>query len=125
MAQIRPARRHAGIWIVIAVLLAAALIGTLWVPFYNRLTPTLGDFPFFYWYQLMWVPIVAILGAVAYLLSRLARRGDTAADPPPPPDNGRGEADLHERQRRRVHHRHRLVRSGRAGRLRRRPLARR
>ena len=45
------------------------------MPFYNHLTPTLGDFPFFYWYQLMWVPIVAILAAIAYLLSRLAQRG--------------------------------------------------
>jgi hypothetical protein len=55
--------------------LAAALIGTLWVPFYNHTSPSLGGFPFFYWYQLMWVPIVAILSGVAYLLSKLARRG--------------------------------------------------
>jgi hypothetical protein len=48
------------------------------VPFYNHLTPTLGDFPFFYWYQLMWVPIVAILAAASYLLSRLAQRGNEA-----------------------------------------------
>ena len=78
MAQHRAPRRHAGTWIVIVVLLAASLIGTLWVPFYNRLTPTLGDFPFFYWYQLMWVPIVAILAAAAYLLSRVVQRGDGA-----------------------------------------------
>lgn len=71
----RPGRTHVGTWIAIAVLLSAALIGTLWVPFYNYLTPKLGGFPFFYWYQLMWVPIVAILCAVAYLLSRLAHRG--------------------------------------------------
>jgi hypothetical protein len=63
---------------VITVLLAAAVIGTLWVPFYNHLTPTLGDFPFFYWYQLMWVPIVAILAAASYLLSRLAQRRNGA-----------------------------------------------
>jgi hypothetical protein len=36
----------------------------------------LWGFPFFYWYQLMWVPIVAILAAVAYLLSRRAQRGN-------------------------------------------------
>jgi len=34
--------------------------------------------PFFYWYQLMWVPIVAILAAASYLLSRLAQRGNGA-----------------------------------------------
>ena len=68
MAQHRAPRKHVGTWIVITVLLAAAVIGTLWVPFYNHLTPTLGDFPFFYWYQLMWVPIVAVLSWLAYLL---------------------------------------------------------
>jgi hypothetical protein len=84
MAEPRPARTRIGTWIVIAILLAASLVGTLWVPFYNHLTPTLGDFPFFYWYQLMWVPIVAILSAAAYLLSRVTQRGGAAADPRPP-----------------------------------------
>ena len=91
MAQHRAPRRHAGTWIVIVVLLAASLIGTLWVPFYNRLTPMLGDFPFFYWYQLMWVPIVAILSAVAYLLSRLGERNG-ATDSAQAPDLGPGKA---------------------------------
>jgi len=81
MAQHRAPSKHVGTWMVITVLLAAALIGTLWVPFYNDLTPVLGGFPFFYWYQLMWVPIVAILAAAAYLLSRRAERGrGNAAD---------------------------------------------
>jgi Protein of unknown function (DUF3311) len=88
MAQPRPARTRAGIWIVIAVLLAASLVGTLWVPFYNHLTPTLGDFPFFYWYQLMWVPIVAILSAAAYLLNRLTERGRAATGPQAPEKGG-------------------------------------
>jgi hypothetical protein len=91
MAQHRAPRKHTGTWIVIAVLLAAAVISTLWVPFYNHLTPTLGDFPFFYWYQLMWVPIVAILAAIAYLLSRLAQRGQAVNDQPL--ENGRREVN--------------------------------
>ena len=74
MAVPRPGRTRAAIRIVIGGLLAAVLIGTLWVPFHNHLTPALGEFPF-YWYQLMWVPIVAILSGIAYLLSRLAQRG--------------------------------------------------
>ena len=92
MAQSRTARPRTGIWIVIAVLLAASLVGTLWVPFYNHLTPTFGGFPFFYWYQLMWVPIVAILSLAAYLLSRLGRRGGAAAGPRPP-EKGPGEVN--------------------------------
>jgi hypothetical protein len=46
--------------------------------------------PFFYWYQLMWVPIVAILAAVAYLLDRLAQRGSAASARSP--DRGPGQA---------------------------------
>ena len=68
MGQPNPPRKRAVTWITITLLLLAALIGTLWVPFYARTTPKLGDFPFFYWYQLIWVPIVAVLSGLAYLL---------------------------------------------------------
>lgn len=80
MAQSHPARTHAGTWIVITLLLAAALIGTLWVPFYNHTSPALWGLPFFYWYQLMWVPIVAILSGVAYLLTKMAQRGSASSE---------------------------------------------
>ena len=39
-------------------------IAMLWVPSYNRLEPTLGGVPFFYWYQLAWI----LLGAGVVLL---------------------------------------------------------
>ena len=80
MAVSRPGRARVATWIVIGVLLTAALAGALWVPFYNRLTPALGGFPFFYWYQLMWVPIIAILSGIAYLLSRLAQRDNAPSE---------------------------------------------
>ncbi len=37
-------------------LLLLPFLGLLWVPLYNRHDPTLFGFPFFYWYQLAWVP---------------------------------------------------------------------
>jgi cytochrome bd-type quinol oxidase subunit 2 len=61
---------------VIAVLLLAAIGGTLWVPIYARFAPKLGDFPFFYWYQLILVPVVAIL---CWLCSVLLRARPTPA----------------------------------------------
>jgi len=61
-------------WAVITVLLLAALVGTLWVPFYARTTPKIGAFPFFYWYQLLWVPVVAVLSWICYLLIRPGNR---------------------------------------------------
>jgi hypothetical protein len=65
----RPGRRPVT-WIVVTVLLFIAIGGTLWVPLYARSAPKLGDFPFFYWYQLIWVPVVAILSWLCALLLR-------------------------------------------------------
>ena len=85
----RPRRsQHRGIWAVIAVLLIAVLAGTLWVPFYNRATPAWGGFPFFYWYQLVWVPVVALVSWCAYLLSRIPRGGARGRVPGGPGSGG-------------------------------------
>jgi hypothetical protein len=51
---------------LIWLLLLAPYIGLLWVPFYNARAPELWGFPFFYWYQLIWVPITAALTWFAY-----------------------------------------------------------
>jgi hypothetical protein len=49
------------------LLLLLPFIGLLWVPFYNTDTlPALFGFPFFYWYQLLWVPITAFLIWLVY-----------------------------------------------------------
>ena len=62
----RPVRR-----VIVTVLLLAAIGGTLWVPIYARSMPKLGDFPFFYWYQLILVPVVAILCGLCSVLLRV------------------------------------------------------
>jgi uncharacterized membrane protein len=48
------------------ILLLLPFVGLLWVPFYNFLEPTLFGFPFFYWYQLAWVPISSLLIWLVY-----------------------------------------------------------
>jgi hypothetical protein len=85
-ARPRP-RTNWFIWGLVAVLLLAVLVGTIWVPIYNRTTPALGNWPFFYWYQLLWVPAVALVSWCAYLLSRRAQRGTAPGGsvPAPPP----------------------------------------
>jgi hypothetical protein len=47
-------------------LLLLTFIGLLWVPFYNFHDPVLFGFPFFYWYQLAWVPVTAFLTWLCY-----------------------------------------------------------
>ena len=71
-----PPGRRTGAWIAVSVLLIIGIGGTLWVPIYARTTPKLGDFPFFYWYQLIWVPVVAILSLLAYLVLRTGPGAD-------------------------------------------------
>jgi hypothetical protein len=64
------------------ILLLLPFIGLLWVPFYNSLEPALFGFPFFYWYQLAWVPISSLLIWLVYR-SRTpdeARRGCVMAE---------------------------------------------
>ena len=49
--------------------------GALWVPFYNRLEPAIAGVPFFYWFQLTWIPVAALCVLVVYALEvRIARR---------------------------------------------------
>ena len=55
----------------IAILVAAAIIGTLWVPFYARITPKVGDFPFFYFYLLIFMPVTSLL---LFLATQLQKR---------------------------------------------------
>jgi hypothetical protein len=55
----------------IQLLLLLPYLGLLWVPLYNRKEPVLLGFPFFYWYQLVWVPLTVFLIWVVY--RRVAR----------------------------------------------------
>jgi len=47
-------------------LLFAPYIGLLWLPLYNSAQPEWLGFPFFYWYQFLWVPITSLLLYVVY-----------------------------------------------------------
>lgn len=74
LAAIRPAHWAAG------VLLLIATVMPLWVSTYARRTPKLWGFPFFYWYQLMWVFIAAGLVSGAYWLVITEERKRRAAE---------------------------------------------
>ena len=51
-------------------LLILPFAGTLIPPLYNRPTPALFGMPFFYWYQLAWIPATAVLLAVVVAFTR-------------------------------------------------------
>jgi dolichyl-phosphate-mannose--protein O-mannosyl transferase len=57
-------------------LLIVPWIVALWVPFYNRLEPTLFGFPFFYWYQLALVGFASIIIAIVYYKAHVQPAAD-------------------------------------------------
>jgi hypothetical protein len=72
---VTPSRVVAGVCLVIP------FVALLWVGSYSRLTPAFIGIPFFYWYQMLWVPVSAALTYTAYVLVRReerARKGDQA-----------------------------------------------
>jgi hypothetical protein len=64
---------------VVGVLLLVPCVALLWVPSYTRVKPKVFGFPFFYWYQLLWVLIGAVCLAGAYVLTIRLERWRKAA----------------------------------------------
>ncbi|HLH62200.1 MAG TPA: DUF3311 domain-containing protein [Ktedonobacteraceae bacterium] len=61
----RPERKGRS-WLLLLLLIPFIVL--LWPPFYNTNSPTFIGIPFFYWFQLLWIIITAILMAVVYFL---------------------------------------------------------
>jgi Protein of unknown function (DUF3311) len=75
-----PVAAHPVTSAAIFVLVAASICCTLIVPIYARITPKIGDFPFFYFYLLAYMPLAAIaLWLAAILQRRLATPADGGA----------------------------------------------
>jgi hypothetical protein len=49
-----------------SLLLLIPYVALMWLPFYNDARPSFMGFPFFYWYQLLWVPLTSLILYVVY-----------------------------------------------------------
>jgi hypothetical protein len=58
---------------VAGVFLAIPNVGLLWVGSYAKVEPTLAGFPFFIWYQFLWVFLCAACTFAAYRTVLIAR----------------------------------------------------
>jgi uncharacterized membrane protein YozB (DUF420 family) len=58
---------------IIAILIVAVVFFAVYVPLYARATPKVGDFPFFYFYLLIYMPVVSIVCSVVVLLQKRIR----------------------------------------------------
>ena len=52
------------------MLLVLPFVGTLVPQLYNRSEPPLFGLPFFYWYQLLWVIVTAVLLGIVLIATR-------------------------------------------------------
>ena len=51
-------------------LLLIPLVGTLVPSFYNFVSPSLGGVPFFYWYQMVWIPVSVVFTWIVFRSTR-------------------------------------------------------
>jgi hypothetical protein len=65
-------------WYLLLLIPIAALLA---VPIYAKADPELLGFPFFYWYQFVWVPLSVVITYFVYTRTRTVGR---------PPDEGDG-----------------------------------
>ncbi|MEU0280139.1 DUF3311 domain-containing protein [Streptomyces sp. NPDC088147] len=68
--------------VIIALCLLAPFVAMLWVGSYAKIEPTFIGIPFFYWYQMLWVPVSAVLTMTAYQLwkrDQRSRKGGASA----------------------------------------------
>jgi hypothetical protein len=63
--------------IIAAICVIVPFAAVLWVPAFDKDKPEVAGFPFFFWWQLLWVAITAGLMGLAYYVVRreeLARK---------------------------------------------------
>jgi ABC-type multidrug transport system fused ATPase/permease subunit len=66
-----PVAAHPVTSAIIAILVLASIFFALYVPLYASATPKVGAFPFFYFYLLIYMPV---LGVVMWIVITLQRR---------------------------------------------------
>ena len=57
-------QRSGRTWLLLILLIP--FIAMLWPPFYNFKDPAFIGIPFFYWFQLLWIIITAVITGIAY-----------------------------------------------------------
>ena len=65
-----------GHWILIGILLTPAVVLPLLVGLYDRTDPEVFGFPFYFWSQMMMIPMAVVLTIIAYYLAKVAERRD-------------------------------------------------
>lgn len=69
-----------GPYVITGILLTIAIVIPLFVPAYSLAEPRLAGMPYFYWYQMAWIPVTSSLVGISYwLVSKEDRRRRASA----------------------------------------------
>ena len=68
---------------LIYLLLAVPFAAMIWIGFYNHAEPAIAGIPFFYWYQVLWIPLGALLLLPVYRAENRTRNEAAAEDENP------------------------------------------
>ena len=77
-----PVAAHPVTSAIIAILILASIFFAVWVPLYASATPKIGDFPLFYAYLLIYMPVLGIVMWIAISLQGRLRPRAGAERPP-------------------------------------------
>ena len=85
-----PVAAHPVTSAIIAILVLASIFFALYVPLYASATPKAGDFPFFYFYLLIYMPVLGVVMWIVITLQRRLRPGSPGpgAEGPAGADDG-------------------------------------
>jgi hypothetical protein len=61
-----PPREQRGTGVLYALILLVPFAGTFFPWVYNTRDPELAGIPFFYWYQMLWVPLSMVVTVAVY-----------------------------------------------------------
>jgi membrane protein implicated in regulation of membrane protease activity len=86
-----PVAAHPVTSAIIAILVFASIFFALWVPLYASATPMVGAFPFFYFYLLIYMPVLGVVMWIVITLQRRLRPGSPGPDAGGPAGAGDGE----------------------------------
>ena len=86
-----PVAAHPVTSAIIAILVLASIFFALYVPLYASATPKVGDFPFFYFYLLIYMPVLGVVMWIVITLQRRLRPGVPRPGAEGPAGAGDGE----------------------------------
>jgi len=86
-----PVAAHPVTSAIIAILILASIFFAVYVPLYASATPMVGDFPFFYVYLLIYMPVLGVVMWTVITLQKKLRAGSPRPGADGPAGAGDGE----------------------------------